>query len=131
MRNENSFIDGFSIIKGVACAVAVSLLGAIVFAVLLRGGLLSDKVLYPINQALKSVALIVGVLLFIRGEKGLLKGAVVGVLFTAVSYLAFSAIGSDFSVSWLIFAELALAVLVGGISGILAVNLKRVELERF
>ena len=131
MRNENSFTDVFSIIKGVACAVAVSLLGAIVFAVLLRGGLLSDKVLYPINQALKSVSLIVGVLLFIRGEKGLLKGAVVGVLFTAISYLAFSAIGSDFSLSWLIFAELALAVLVGGISGILAVNLTRVELERF
>ena len=126
MRNENSFTDGFSIIKGVACAVAVSLLGAIVFAVLLRGGFLSDRVIYPINQVLKSLSLIVGVLLFIRGEKGLVKGVVVGLLFTAVSYLAFSAVGNDFSLSWLIFVELAVAVLVGGISGILAVNLTRV-----
>ena len=126
MRNENSFNEGFSIVKGVACAVAVSLLGAIVFAVLLRGGFLSDRVIYPINQALKSLSLIVGVLLFIRGEKGLVKGVVVGLLFTAVSYLAFSAVGNDFSLSWLIFVELAVAVLVGGISGILAVNLTRV-----
>ena len=131
MQNENSFLGGFSIVKGVAFAVAVSLLSAIVFAVLLRGGFLADRLIYPINQAVKSVALAVGVLLFIRGEKGLLKGVAVGLLFTAVSYLAFSAIGNDFSLSWLILAELALAVIIGGISGILAVNLTRVELERF
>ena len=131
MQNENSFLDGFSIVKGVAFAVVVSLLSAIVFAVLLRGGFLSDRIIYPINQAVKSVALALGVLLFIRGEKGLLKGVAVGLLFTAVSYLAFSAIGNNFSLSWLIFVELALAVAIGGISGILAVNLTRVELERF
>ena len=125
MRNENSFNEGFSIVKGVAFAMAVSLLAAIVLAVLLRGGFLSNVIIYPINQAVKSVALALGVLLFIRGEKGLLKGVAVGLLFTAVSYLAFSAIGNDFSLSWLILAELALAVIIGGISGILAVNMTR------
>lgn len=125
MRNENSFNEGFSIVKGVAFAMAVSLLAAIVLAVLLRGGFLSNVIIYPINQAVKSVALALGTLLFIRGEKGLLKGVAVALLFTGVSYLAFSAIGNDFSLSWLILAELALAAIVGGISGILAVNLKR------
>ena len=125
MRNENSFNEGFSIVKGVAFATAVSLLAAIVLAVLLRGGFLSNVIIYPINQAVKSVALALGTLLFIRGEKGLLKGVAVALLFTGVSYLAFSAIGNDFSLSWLILAELALAAIVGGISGILAVNLKR------
>lgn len=125
MRNENSFNEGFSIVKGVAFAMAVSLLAAIVLAVLLRGGFLSNVIIYPINQAVKSVALALGTLLFIRGEKGLLKGVAVALLFTGVSYLAFSAIGNDFSLSWLILTELALAAIVGGISGILAVNLKR------
>ena len=125
MRNENSFNEGFSIVKGVAFAMAVSLLAAIVLAVLLRGGFLSNVIIYPINQAVKSVALALGTLLFIRGEKGLLKGVAVALLFTGVSYLAFSAIGNDFSLSWLILAELALAAIVGGISGLLAVNLKR------
>ena len=121
MQNENCF----SIVKGTAFAVAISLLGAVVFAVILRSCALSDSIIYPVNQIMKSLALVFGVLVFVRGEKGWLKGMAIGVLFTAVSYLAFSAIGNDFSFSWLIFVEFALAILVGGISGILAVNLKR------
>jgi hypothetical protein len=46
-------------------------------------------------------------------------------LFTALSYLAFSAFGGDFSLSWLIFVEVGVAFLAGALSGILAVNLKR------
>ena len=125
MRNENSFNEGFSIVKGVACALIISLLGAIIFAVILRACALSDKVIYPITQTIKWVALSVGVLLFTRGEKGWLKGGIVGLLFTAVSYLAFSAIGNQFSLSWLILAELVFALFIGALSGIIAVNVKR------
>jgi putative membrane protein (TIGR04086 family) len=125
MRNENFFDEGFSVIKGVAFSLAVSLLGAIVFAVILRGCSLSDEIIYPVNQTMKSVALSLGALLFVRGEKGWLKGLCMGLAFTALSYLAFSAIGGDFSLSWLIFVELALAALVGGIGGVIAVNIRR------
>ena len=124
MRDEK-FNDIFSMIKSVGCALAISLLGAVIFAVILRACSLSDTVIYPVNQTIKSVALAVGVMLFVRGERGWLKGGVIGLLFTAVSYLAFSAIGNDFSLSWLIFAELAIAFLVGAICGSLAVNMKK------
>ena len=125
MRNENSFNAGFSIVKGVACALALSLLGVIIFAVILRAGSLSDKVIYPVTQMIKWVSLAVGALLFTRGEKGWLKGGIIGLLFTMLSYLAFSAIGNDFSLSWLIVAELVFALFIGGLSGIIAVNVKR------
>ena len=124
MQNE-SFNDGFSIVKSVGCALAISLLGAVVFAVILRACSLSDTVIYPVNQTIKSVALAIAVMLFVRGERGWLKGGAIGILFTAVSYLAFSAIGNDFSLSWLIFAELFLGIFVGALSGIIAVNVKR------
>jgi putative membrane protein (TIGR04086 family) len=125
MRNKNSFNDAFSIVKGVLFALAVSLLGAIVFAVILRACSLSDKVIYPTNQILKSLSVLLGVFLFTRGEKGWLKGGIIGLLFTAVSYLAFSALGGDFSLSWLIIAELLLGLFVGALSGIIAVNVRR------
>ena len=125
MQNEDFSNGGFSIVKAVAFSVAVSLLGAVIFAVILRSCALSDSIIYPVNQVIKSVALAMGAVMFVRGEKGWLKGRIVGVLFTAVSYLAFSAIGGDFSLSWLIFAELFLGVFVGALSGIIAVNLKR------
>ena len=125
MQNENSFNGVFSIVKGALFSVAFSLLSAIVFAVILRAGSISDKVIYPVNQAIKVVAVALGTLLFVRGEKGWLKGGVIGLIFTALSYLAFSALGGDFSLSWLIIAELAVGFFSGALSGILAVNVKR------
>ena len=124
MQSENSFEGGFSVVKGPVFAVAISLLGVVVFAVLLRSFSFSDKVIYPVNQVIKSLAVMLGVMLFVKGEKGWIKGGRVGLLFTAFSYLAFSAIGNDFSLSWLIVAELALEVFVGSLSGIVAVNIK-------
>ena len=125
MRNDHVFEDGFSIVKGMALSVAVALLGAIIFAVILRVCALPDKIIYPVNQTIKAVSVILGVLAFVSGEKGWMKGGATGLLFTAVSYLVFSAIGGDFSVTWLILTELAVGGFVGMISGIIAVNIKR------
>ena len=126
MRNETVYGNGlFAVVKATATALGLSLLFAVLFAVVLQSTVLPDKVIYPVNQLLKNIALVVGVLTFVRGEKGWLKGGGTGLLFTALSYLAFSAIGGDFSVSWLILLELATAFLIGGIGGSLAVNLKK------
>jgi putative membrane protein (TIGR04086 family) len=124
MQNEN-FDGAFSIVKGALFSVAFSLLLAIVFAVILRMGAISDGAIYPINQVVKVVAVALGALLFVRGEKGWIKGGVIGLVFTALSYLLFSAIGGDFSLSWMIIIELAVGFFSGALSGIIAVNLKR------
>lgn len=126
MRDERIYGDGFfTVIKAVGLALAVSLLGAVIFAVILRVCNLDEKIVYPVNQVLKGLAIAVGTLVCVRGEKGWLKGGGAGLLFSAVSYLAFSALGGDFSLSWLIFVELIVAFLIGGIGGALAVNLKK------
>ena len=126
MRNDRVYGEGiFTVIKAAGLALALSLLCAVVFAVLLRVCEWGDGVIYPINQTIKGISIAVGALVCVRGEKGWLKGGGAGLLFTGVSYLAFSALGGDFSLSWLIFAELALAFILGGIGGTLAVNLKK------
>ena len=126
MRNDNISDNGvFSVISGVIFALACSLLSAVVFANVLRATAIPDKWVYPINQCIKVLSITLGVLLFVRGEKGWLKGGGIGVMFTALSFLAFSAIGGDFSLSWLIIAELFLAFFAGACSGIIAVNVRR------
>ena len=126
MRNETMNGDGvFPIVKAVLLSLAVSLLASVVFAVILRAASWGEGVIYPVNQIVKVVSIALGALVFVRGEKGWLKGGAVGLLFTALSYLAFSALGGDFSLSWLIFAEVGVAFLAGALSGILAVNLKK------
>ncbi len=126
MRNENSYGGSlFRIAKGVGFALAFSLLSAVVFACILRSAPIPDKAIYPVNQTLKAVSIVLGGLFFVRGERGWLQGMGIGLLFTALSYLAFSALGGDFSLSFLIFGELALAAVSGALSGIIAVNVRR------
>ena len=126
MQREFGYGNGiFTVIKATLLALAISLLSAVVFAVFLRVSSIGDGWIYPINQLLKGVSIVVGVFLFAEGEKGWLKGGGTGLLFTALSYLAFSALGGGFTLSWLILLELFAAFLIGSISGILAVNLKK------
>ena len=125
MQNETTGNGFFQIIKGVGLALGFSFLGAVVFASILKGTAVSDSAIYPVNQTLKVLAVCLGTLVFVRGEKGYLKGGAIGLLFTALSYLTFSAIGGDFSLSWLIVAEVLLALLAGVVCGALAVNLRR------
>ncbi|MBO7297460.1 MAG: TIGR04086 family membrane protein [Clostridia bacterium] len=126
MQNETATGNAFfQILKGAAFALGFSLLAVIIFANILRFTPLPDRVICPVNQTVKVVAILLGALIFVRGEKGFLKGGAIGLIFTALSYLAFSAIGGNFSLSWLIFAELALAVFAGVVGGAIAVNLRR------
>lgn len=125
MQYQKNQEDFFFIVKGVLLALGVSLLLAVVFAVVLRTTSWDERIIYPVNQIIKVIAVMVGVLVFIRGERGWLRGGIVGLLFTALSYLAFSAVGGDFSLSWLIFSELGVAFLAGALSGSLAVNLRK------
>ena len=123
---ENSYGNSvISLCKGVASALALSFVFALVFALVLRFVSLPNQAIYPTNQVLKGVSLCVGVILHVRGEKGWLKGGACGLLFAALSYLLFSGIANDFSLSWLFFGESALTVLVGAVSGSLAVNMRR------
>ncbi|MBQ8291393.1 MAG: TIGR04086 family membrane protein [Clostridia bacterium] len=124
MQNESVGNGIFQVVKGVGLALGLSFLGAIIFASILTAAPIKSSVIYPVNQTIKVLAVCIGAFSFVREEKGLLKGIAVGVLFTALSYLAFSAIGGDFSLLWLILAEFALAAFAGGVFGAIAVNLR-------
>jgi putative membrane protein (TIGR04086 family) len=125
MQNGSVGNTWIEVVKGVALALGLSFLGVIIVASLLPATGMEDKVLYPLMQTVKIVAVFVGVVATVRADKGLLKGVVIGVLFTALSYLTFSAVGGDFSLSWLIACELLLCVIAGGIAGAIAVNVKK------
>jgi len=125
MRNEISYGNSaFSVVKTVLLSLAVSLLLALIFALVMRLTSIGENAVYAVTQTLKELSLAVGILVFVRGEKGWLQGLISAVLFTATSYLAFSALGGDFSLSWLIFAELAISSAIGAVAGMVAVNLR-------
>ena len=123
---ENTYGNGFfTVVKGLLCALVVALLATVIFASVLQAAPLPDSVIYPVNQVIKGIAVALGTVLCVRGEKGWLKGGTVGLLFTALSYLGFSALGGDFSLSWLIVLELAIALITGALGGAVGVNLRQ------
>ena len=125
MRNERLYGDVFAVIKGVLTSLAISVLFAIFFAVVLRVSPVPDKAVYPVNQTVKVLAAFLGALLFVRGEKGWKKGLWIGTLFFALSYVTFSTVGGTFSLSPLMLAELVFTLLGGVLGGVVGVNLRR------
>lgn len=114
------------ILKATCAAVVFSLIFVLVFTIVIQAASLTSAVIKPVNQVFKIVAIAGGGLLFIRGDKGLLKGAIYGVCAVLLTYLIFSIISGGFSISWLFVVEILIGAAAGGISGVIAVNVKKV-----
>ncbi len=113
------------VLKATLAAIVFSLVFVLVFTLIIHLASLSANVIMPVNQVFKTIAVATGCLLFIKGEKGYLKGAVAGLFSIVLSYLLFSAIGGSFSIKWTFALELLLGVASGAIAGIIAVTLKK------
>ena len=113
MQSENSFAAHLvQIAKAVLLSVLFCLAAVLIFSLVLKFASLSESVIKPVNQCIKALA----------GEKGWLKGLAAGILTVMLTYLVFAMVGGDFSLSWLILAELAFGAVAGALSGIVAVN---------
>ena len=123
MENE-SVANILQIVKATLLGIACSLFLTVVFAIVLTIGNFSDKLILPVNTCLKAVSIFVGCALGVRGEKGWIKGLIVGLLFVCLSGLLYSLIGGDFSVSWLVLIEVLFGAVAGTLSGIFAVNIR-------
>ena len=116
--------DFIQIFKAVLIAIACSIGLTLLLAFLLRAANLTDGIILPANVCIKAISLLIGCFCALRGEKGWLRGGIVGVLFIALSGLLFAFIGGDFAFSWLILLEVLFGIIVGTLSGIFAVNIK-------
>lgn len=113
------------IVKAVLAAVIISLAFVLIFTVVIQLFSLPTSAIKPVNQVFKVIAIAAGGLIFIRGDGGLLKGIIYGIAAVIVTYFIYAAISSSLSVSWKFIFEILLGAAAGGISGIIAVNIKK------
>lgn len=81
-----------------------------------------------IIQIIKGLSVIFGVLWALKKikQKGFLLGLAIGVLFAVASFVVFSVLnGFVFSFSATVWKDLIFGAVIGGISGVIAVNLKK------
>ncbi|MBO7214460.1 MAG: TIGR04086 family membrane protein [Clostridia bacterium] len=123
MSNCKSTILSF--IKGTVIAVIFSLVAILIFAFLIKAFSISLGAIKPVVIILKILAVFLGVLFSINGEKGLIKGGALGIIIIFITFILFSIIGKSFGFSINFLWELLLGLAVGGVGGILGVNLKK------
>ncbi len=117
--------SSLQIAKATLAAVLFSLVYVLIFTLIIRLAQLSSGVIKPVNQIFKIIAIIIGGMLFIRGEKGYLKGAIAGLCTVILTYILFSVIGGSFSIAPTFIIEIIIGVAAGAVTGIIAVNVKK------
>ena len=123
-KAKNVKTDVTDVLTAVLFATLISLALVLIFAIVIRFANVENKVIMPVNVAIKILSLLVGVLLaFKNPQNGLVKGAISGLLYMLFTFLIFSALNGfkDVTFSWIDLITLPIA---GAISGIITVNLK-------
>lgn len=112
------------LIKGILTGVIATIAGILIFAVIVNLTGINQSVIKGVNQFIKIISVFIGCFFSFSGEKGLIKGAISGLTITVITYLIFLLFGAaSFGTGFLI--DLALLTVVGAISGIIAVNVKK------
>ena len=123
-KKDNSLI--LSILKGSLIALSISLVGILFFAFIIKLFGLTDGWIKPINQIIKAVSILIGVFFALKKDKqkGLVKGLMIGLVYTLLAFVVFSILNGSFGIDKSLLTDVLFGAIMGAICGIIAVNLK-------
>jgi len=112
------------ILKGLGAALLVTVAGVAVFALLMQWLRPAEGMVRIVNQVLKLASVGVGVYVAVgRGrEGGLIKGALVGLLYMAVGVGVYALLSGQGASASAYLADLGMGIAGGGIIGMLLSN---------
>lgn len=114
-----------TVLKGAAISIAILLALVLVFALLVDIFAISEGVIKPINYLIKTIAVVVGCFLSIKGDGGFLKGMVTGGLSLILAFFILGIIGGNIEVNLSFLWEVLFGIAIGGVAGALSVNLRK------
>ena len=123
-NNDNLKANIIRIIKGSLLSIIVSVIFLIVFAMLLTYTSLSENTITPIVLAIVGLSILLGSYLSTKkiNKKGILNGAMVGVIYMLILYIISSVIFMDFSINASSIIMIICGIIAGIIGGIVGVN---------
>lgn len=115
------------LLAGLITAIVVTLVCILLFALLMQWLKPSDAVIRVINQVIKLVAIVAGVWTFVGhgGEKGLTRGALLGVAYMGLGVGLYALLSGQELPPTAYLADLAMGVAGGGITGAIIGGLRR------
>lgn len=124
MRSKDFFV---SVLKAAALALIFGLCGILIFALIVKFAAPKESAIKTVNQFIKVISVFLGCFFALKGKMGIVKGAIAGALFTLLLYAVFAIMSGTGLFSLEMLVDIGLTGLVGGISGVIAVNLKGKE----
>ena len=118
--------NGIKILKYVLLALLISLIGILIFSVLLSYTNISENYINPVTTAITSLSIFIGSLLISRKTKktGLINGLLVSSIYILIIYLISSILNWNFSINLQSIIFIIVNILCGLVGGIIGVNLK-------
>lgn len=121
-KGESALGVAMQILRGLLMAVAVTVLGVAAFALIIKWTSPSDTVISVVNQALKLLAIFVGVR---RGGGGVLRGAVIGVAYMLLGVLGYAFLSGLETTPVAYLADIGMGVAAGGLCGMVLQNTRK------
>ena len=114
-----------SILKGLLCAVTLTLLLMVGVAALALGVRISDGTLTALNQVMKLLSILLGVTVAVGrgGQRGFLTGMTVAMLYMTLGYGCYVALGGNAFVVAQMLGEILIGAALGATAGAVLSNL--------
>ncbi len=123
-KNEQNKYILKQTIKGSLTATFCTVIGVLLFALILKLTNLSETAIKSVNQFIKIISVFLGCLFSIKENKGLVKGVITGALYTPIVSLVFKILGGGYDKFLSFIIELLFTSIIGAIFGIISVNAK-------
>ncbi len=119
----------FRYTKAIFVSLIITFACIILFAFIIKWANLPDKVISPVNMAIKAVSVFCGAIVLTKGSsKGIVQGLLFAGLYTLLAFTIFSLLAGQFTFGLGFVSDIAFAVVVGAIGGMIGVNLKKKEI---
>lgn len=125
--DRNSLIhNGLVILKASLLAVIVTLVGFLIFAVVMKLANLQETIIPPVNQAIRIISIALGGAVAARSgrTKGWLKGALTGLLYIVWALVISAIFGGKYAFDTVLLSDALLGIVVGAIGGIIGINIE-------
>lgn len=116
----------FRYLKALFVSLIITFACIILFAFIIKWASLPDKVISPVNMAIKAISVFFGAMVLTRNStKGMLQGLLFAGIYTILAFTIFSILAQKLTLGIGFIADLAFAVVVGAIGGAVGVNVKK------
>lgn len=116
----------FRYLKALFVSLIITFACIILFAFIIKWASLPDKVISPVNMAIKAISVFFGAMVLTRSStKGMLQGLLFAGIYTILAFTIFSILAQKLTLGLGLIADLAFAVVVGAIGGAVGVNVKK------